>query len=302
MNQAVHTKGGFMTESILLNISQWKDNLKAYPWSKFFTKLFLLTSMFCFTNIYSVSAGTVRIKMATTTSTENTGLFYELLPPFEKLFNVKVDVIAVGTGKALKLGENGDVDMVLVHAKQSEEEFVDKGYGVNRRDVMYNDFILVGPEDDPADIEGKNAVESLKTIAENEVTFASRGDDSGTHKKEKTLWKEAGFTPKGQWYLETGQGMGATLQLADEKEAYTLVDRGTFIAYEDKVSLAILCEGDERLFNPYGIIAVNPARHPHSKYIYAMALIGWVTSPQGQKIIRDFNKDGKVLFHPNAYK
>ena len=246
--------------------------------------------------------GEVRIKMSTTTSTENSGLLYVLLPPFEEKFDVKVDVIAVGTGKALKLGENGDVDIVFVHAREAEEKFVEEGYGVNRRDVMYNDFIIVGPEEDPAGVKGKDAGESLKRIYSNKITFASRGDDSGTHKKEKALWEEVGLKPEGTWYLETGQGMGITLQMADEKKAYTMVDRGTYIAYENKVDLVILSEGDEGLFNPYGIIAVSPVKHPHVNYVYAMAIIAWVTSVEGQKIISDFKKDGKVLFHPNAYK
>lgn len=241
------------------------------------------------------------IKMSTTTSTENSGLLYALLPPFEEMFGVKVDVIAIGTGKALKLGENGDVDIVFVHARAAEDKFVADEYGVNRRDVMYNDFVMVGPESDPAGIKGKDAAESLKAIAAKSATFVSRGDDSGTHKKEKALWKETGIEPTGTWYLETGQGMGATLTLANEKQAYTLVDRGTYIAYEDKVDLIILCEGDEQLFNPYGIIAVSPAKHPHVKYLYAMALIGWITSVEGQKIIGEFKKNGKVLFYPSAY-
>lgn len=241
------------------------------------------------------------IKMSTTTSTENSGLLYALLPPFEDKFGVKVDVIAVGTGKALKLGENGDVDIVFVHARAAEDKFVADGFGVNRRDVMYNDFIIVGPEGDPAAIKGKSAVEALEAISGKNATFASRGDDSGTHKKEKALWKEAGIEPSGTWYLETGQGMGATLTLANEKQGYTLVDRGTYIAYEEKVDLVILSEGDERLFNPYGIIAVSPAKHPHVKYLHAMALIGWITSVEGQKVIGEFKKNGKVLFYPSAY-
>lgn len=245
--------------------------------------------------------GEEHIKMSTTTSTENSGLLYALLPPFEEMFGVKVDVIAVGTGKALKLGENGDVDIVFVHARAAEDKFVADGYGVNRRDVMYNDFVIVGPESDPVGIKGKDAAESFKAIEAKHATFASRGDDSGTHKKEKALWKEAGIEPSGTWYLETGQGMGATLTLANEKQAYTLVDRGTYIAYEDKVDLIILSEGDERLFNPYGIIAVSPAKHPHVKYLYAMALIGWITSVEGQKAIGEFKKNGKVLFYPSAY-
>lgn len=249
-----------------------------------------------------VRAEQIRIRMATTTSTENSGLLNELLPPFEKMFSVKVDVIAVGTGKALKLGENGDVDVVFVHARKAEDNFVEEGFGVNRRDVMYNDFVIVGPEDDPAFIRGNDGVEALTKIFYNKSFFVSRGEESGTHKKEKELWKIKDIEPEGKWYLETGQGMGATLQLADEKQAYTLIDRGTYIAYKDKVNLVILCEGDKRLFNPYGIIAVNPKRHPHTNYIHAMALIGWVTSPEGQEIIGDFKKGGKVLFHPNAYE
>ena len=242
-----------------------------------------------------------RVKLATTTSTDNSGLLEILLPPFEERFHVKVDVIAVGTGKALRLGENGDVDCVLVHAREAEDQFIRRGYGINRRDVMYNDFVIVGPDEDPADIKGKNAAAALKKIGQAKQPFLSRGDESGTHVKEKRLWNLAGIDSEGTWYVETGQGMGATLQMASEKRAYCLTDRGTFIALEKKLGLVILCEGDERLFNPYGIIAVNPHRHSHVKYVHAMALIGWITSPQGQKIIGEFKKNGKVLFHPNAY-
>jgi tungstate transport system substrate-binding protein len=243
-----------------------------------------------------------RLKLATTTSTDNSGLLKELLPPFEKMLNVRVDVIAVGTGKALELGKNGDVDIVLVHARSAEDQFVEEGYGVNRRDVMYNDFIILGPADDPAGIKGmKDAVAALKAIAGKEAGFASRGDDSGTHKREKILWKEAGIEPSGDWYMETGQGMGATLQVADEKRAYTISDRGTYLAYKGKIELEILVEGDtERLANPYGIIAVNPAVHSHVNYVYAMALIGWVTSVEGQKIIGEFKQFGELLFYPTA--
>ena len=253
-----------------------------------------------------------KIRMATTTSTENSGLLDVLLPPFEEEFNVKVDVIAVGTGKTLKLGENGDVDIVFVHARAAEDKFVNDGYGVNRRDVMYNDFIIIGPKNGPAGIKGmKDVAMALKQIADKcaqpsresgKASFASRGDDSGTHKKEKSLWKAAGVVPKGSWYMETGQGMGPTLQIADEKRGYTMTDRGTYLAYKDKIDLPILVEGDERLFNPYGIIAVNPAKHPHANYVYAMALIGWITSVEGQKIIADYKKFGEVLFHPTAIK
>jgi tungstate transport system substrate-binding protein len=242
-----------------------------------------------------------RIRMATTTSTDNSGLLAVLLPPFEGKYGLKVDVIAVGTGKALKLGENGDVDIVLVHAREAEDEFVEKGFGVNRRDVMYNDFIIVGPSDDPANVSKiSNAAEALSLITASGTEFISRGDDSGTHKKEKELWKDAGIEPKGKWYVEAGQGMGAVLQMADEKQAYTLTDRGTWLAYAAKLELKVLLEGDARLFNPYGIIAVNPALHPHVKYMESMLLIAWFTSPEGQKIIGGFKVNDQALFVPSA--
>ncbi len=242
-----------------------------------------------------------RIKLATTTSTDNSGLLEALLPPFEKRFGVQVDVIAVGTGKALKLGENGDVDAVLVHAREAEDRFVADGFGVNRRDVMYNDFVLAGPRTDPAGISGlPDVVAALIAISAKGAPFLSRGDDSGTHKKEKALWKAAGITPDGSWYLESGQGMGPTLLIADEKRGYTLTDRGTFLAYRGRVELVVLSEGDRRLFNPYGIIAVDPARHPHARYVLAMALIGWMTSQEGQRIIADFRVGNETLFHPMA--
>jgi tungstate transport system substrate-binding protein len=251
--------------------------------------------LFLTSGVYSVE----RIKMATTTSTENSGLLDVLLPPFESRFGVRVDVIAVGTGKALKLGENGDVDVVLVHSRDVEDEFVREGFGVNRRDVMYNDFVIVGPFDDPAGVGGSSdVVHVFKKLYRNKTPFVSRGDDSGTHMKEKKLWKISGIEPEGEWYIETGQGMGATLIIASEKRAYCLCDRGTFAAYKDKLELAVLSEGDNRLHNPYGIIAVNPAKHPHVKYVYAMALVGWVTSSEGQKIIAEYKKSGEILFCP----
>ena len=243
-----------------------------------------------------------RVRMATTTSLENSGLLSVLLPPFEKRFKVKVNVIAVGTGKALKLGENGDVDVLFVHARGAEDRFIRDGFGVNRRDVMYNDFVIIGPADDPVKIKGNDAPGAFRKIAFRKWFFVSRGDESGTHKKEKKLWELAGMKPRGKWYLETGQGMGTTLQIANEKRAYCLVDRGTYIAHSGKVELIILCEGEENLFNPYGIIAVSPKRHPYVNYVYAMALIGWVTSPEAQKLIGEFKKEGKILFHPSAYK
>ncbi len=244
-----------------------------------------------------------RLKVSSTTSTDNTGLFQALNPPFEERFGCRVDVVAVGTGKALKIGEMGDSDVVFVHSRSAEDAFVAAGYGVNRRDVMYNDFIILGPANDPAGIRGaKDVKKALAAIAKAEAAFISRGDDSGTHKKEKSLWKKDGINPKGRWYSEAGQGMGAVIQIANEKLAYTLADRGTYLAYKQKISLEILCEGDPDLFNPYGIMAVNPARHPHVKYVLALAYIGWVTSPEGQKIIREFGKEkfGQPLFIPVA--
>jgi len=261
----------------------------------------LLTVLILLSAVFSETQAEGRIKLATTTSTDNTGLLEVLLPPFEEMLDVRVDVIAVGTGKALKLGENGDVDVVLVHARAAEEKFLADGFGVNRRDVMYNDFVLVGPAEDLAGIRGvADITDVFRVLSATGVPFLSRGDDSGTHKKEQTLWKDTGLTPSGRWYMESGQGMGPTLLMADEKRGYTLVDRGTFIAYRERVNLVVLSEGDSRLFNPYGILAVNPARHSHVNYVHAMALIGWVTSTEGQRIVREFTVDGERLFHPMA--
>lgn len=266
-----------------------------------FKMVFLLTISMIL--ISSASANPTHLKLATTTSTENSGLLGVLLPPFEEKFGIKVDVIAVGTGKALKLGENGDVDVVLVHARAAEDKFIQEGYGVNRRDVMYNDFIILGPSNDPAEIKGeKNAVSVLKKIVERKAYFVSRGDDSGTHKKEKSLWQKTGINPQGKWYMEVGQGMGAALQIAYEKQAYILCDRGTFLAYKDKIDLVILFEGDTLFFNPYGIMAVNPALYPQVKYIEAMQLVAWVISVEGQKIIKEYKKEGEALFYPMAIK
>lgn len=243
-----------------------------------------------------------RLRLATTTSTHDTGLLDGILPPFEKKYGLKVDVVSVGTGKAIRLAENGDADVILVHAREAEDKFVNEGYGVNRRDVMYNDFLLVGPADGPAGIAGgRDAVAAFRAVAEAKAPFVSRGDDSGTNKKELKLWKEAGIKPEGKWYMEAGQGMGATLNIADEKNAYCLVDRATYTAFGDKVDLKPVCEGDGRLMNRYGIIAVSPTHHPHANYLGAMNLIGWVTSPDVQKMIGGFTRKGKVLFHPDAY-
>jgi len=269
-------------------------------------KVFLVLLCFLLFSTPVLSAET-RLKLSTTTSTENSGLLYELLPPFEKEFNVKVDVISVGTGKALKLGENGDADVVLVHARNLEDKFVADGYGVNRRDVMHNDFVIIGPGTDPAGIgKAKTAAEALKRIAKQKASFVSRGDQSGTHNKELSLWNKAKVKPSGSWYIESGRGMGEVLIMAHEKGGYTLTDRGTYLAFqkEGKINLPILFEGDPTLFNPYGIIAVNPERHTHVQYTLAMALIGWVTSQGGQKIIAEYGKGkyGAPLFYPDAIK
>jgi tungstate transport system substrate-binding protein len=241
------------------------------------------------------------LRLSTTTSTENTGLLAAILPPFEKRFGVKVDVIAVGSGKALKLGENGDVDAVLSHAPALEEAFMAAGFGVNRRAVMYNDFVVVGPPADPAKLrEATDAVDAFKRLAAARATFISRGDESGTHEKEKTLWSAAGLIPSGPWYISAGLGMGQVLQMADEKEAYALSDRGTYLAYKAKGDLGIVAQGDPALFNPYTVIAANPARHPKVRYFDAMALIAWLTSPEGQRLIGNFEIAGEQLFHPTA--
>lgn len=239
-----------------------------------------------------------RLRLATTTSTENSGLLKELIPPFEKANSVKVDVIAVGTGKALKLGETGDVDVVLVHARTLEDRFVAAGYGVDRRDVMYNDFVLLGPQEDPAGIEGMtDIVVALTKISATKVFFVSRGDESGTHTREKQLWNAAGITPAGDWYLEAGRGMGEVLVMADERQGYTLSDRGTYLAFLNKTELQIVLEGDQGLFNPYGVIMVNPQKHPHVKVSLAKKFLNYLISNQAKTLINGYRKGGEQLFY-----
>ncbi len=240
-----------------------------------------------------------RITMATTTSIENSGLLDYIIPDFEKRYGIGVNVIAVGTGRAIKLGENGDVDLILAHDRDAEENFIKEGFGVNRKEVMYNDFVIAGPVEDPAGIKDSwDAVTAFKKIFFHKHYFISRGDMSGTHKKETAIWNEAGLRPEGRWYLETGQGMGAALKIADEKRGYIISDRATYLNYKDKISLVILFEGDRRLFNPYSIIAVNPVKHPHVKYREAMLFIEWITSDEIQKKIEGYKKNGELLFHP----
>ncbi len=265
----------------------------------FIGRFFVLFVLFVVNN--SPAWAVTRLRMSTTTSTENSGLLDVLLPPFEQANNIKVDVIAVGTGKALKLGKNGDVDVVFVHAREAEDKFVADEYGVDRRDVMYNDFVVLGPAGDPAGLKkSESAADAFKRLAGGKVGFVSRGDDSGTHKREKSLWKAAGIVPHGKWYIESGQGMGAVLQMADEKRGYTLTDRGTYIAYADKINLEIVYKEDKGFFNPYGIIAVNPTKHPHIQYKSAKKFIDYLTGTLGQKIIADYTRNGQHLFFPNA--
>lgn len=254
---------------------------------------FTLIAAFC-----SVAPAQERLRMSTTTSTDNTGLLKELLPPFEKQCNCKVDVIAVGTGKALKLGEAGDVDVVLVHARELEDKFVAEGYGVNRRDVMYNDFVIIGPADDPAGVKSaKTAAEAFTKIADKPATFISRGDQSGTDVKEKAIWKSAGIQPSGSWYRSAGQGMGEVIIMATEQRAYTLSDRGTYNAFRHgKTDLQILFQNEPGLLNPYGVIAVNPKKFPQVKYDLAMKFIDYITGPEGQGIIANFKVGGDPIF------
>jgi tungstate transport system substrate-binding protein len=244
------------------------------------------------------------IIVQSTTSTQNSGLFDYILPQFTTKTGIEVRVVAVGTGQALKNARNGDGDVVLVHSKPDEEEFVAEGWGVKRHDVMYNDFVIVGPASDPAGIAGvKDADEAFKKIAEAKASFASRGDDSGTNKEEMRLWEAAGIDAKkasGDWYLETGSGMGATLNTAVGKQAYTLTDRGTWLSFANKDDFKILVEGDPKLFNQYGVILVNPEKHPTVKAKQGQAFIDWLTGPEGQAAIANYKIDGQQLFFPNA--
>lgn len=252
-------------------------------------------------NTYAEPTQKQTIRLATTTSTDNSGLLADLLPAFTDDTGYPVHVIAVGTGKALRMGRDGDVDVVLVHARAAEDQFVAEGYGVRRYGVMYNDFVLIGPAADPAGItHAKDAVSALKSIADRKATFISRGDDSGTHKKELGLWKKSGIKPSAQWYREAGQGMGKVIQIASEMEAYTLTDRGTWLAYQNKSPLKIRFEGDPLLFNPYGIIAVSPKRYPDINHVGANALIKWMISPDGQERIGNFRIGENHLFTPSA--
>ena len=248
---------------------------------------------------HASGADPATLRLATTTSTDNSGLLKVILPKFEAASGLKVHVISVGTGKAMKLGENGDVDVLLVHSRPDEDRFVAAGFGVGRRDVMHNDFVVVGPDADPARVRGmKDVIAAFRKILAARATFVSRGDDSGTDKMEKGYWQAVGGRPRGREYLLTGQGMGEVLTMAGNLRGYTLTDRATFGAYRSRVGLEILVEGDARMFNPYGLIAVNPARYPDVNSRGATQFIEWMTGADGRRAIAEFKVAGEQLFFP----
>jgi len=241
------------------------------------------------------------ITVASTTSTEQSGLFKHLLPEAKKALGFDVRVVAVGTGQALDMARRGDADVVFVHDKAAEEKFVAEGFALKRFEVMYNDFIVVGPRSDPARVKGNDVVTALKKIADTRSPFASRADKSGTHAAELRYWKAAGILePRGEWYRETGSGMGATLNTAAGMNAYALADRGTWLSFRNRAELVILVEGDTRLFNQYGVMLVNPARHPHVKKAAGQKFVDWIVSPAGQAAIAAYRVEGQQLFFPNA--
>ncbi len=265
-----------------------------------------LISLVAFAMLAGVSATAAQdnsIVVASTTSTQDSGLFGHILPLFKAKTGIEVKVVAQGTGQALDTGRRGDADVVFVHAKPQEEKFITEGFGVKRFPVMYNDFVLIGPKDDPAGAKGKDIVTALKAIKAKGAPFVSRGDRSGTHAAELALWKVADVDiaqDKGPWYKEIGQGMGAALNTASASNAYVLADRGTWISFKNRGDLAIVVEGDNRLFNQYGVILVNPDKHKHVKKELGQAFIDWLISPEGQKAIADYKISDQQLFFPNA--
>jgi len=263
-------------------------------------RVILVLAMLVFTSI--AQAGERFITLASTTSTQNSGLYDYLLPIFFAETGIEVRVVAVGTGQAIKIAKNGDADVLLVHHRPSEDAFVEFGYGIERRDVMYNDFVIIGPQSDPARVSSQTkARDGLTEIADNTALFISRGDESGTHKREKELWALSGIFPQGDWYREIGAGMGAALNMAASVDAYTLSDRGTWISFGNKGNLALLLSGDDALFNPYGIILVNPALHPHVKIKMARRFSNWIVSDAAQNAIGAFTQHNMQLFCPNAH-
>lgn len=243
------------------------------------------------------------ITVASTTSTEQSGLFKHLLPRFTGKTGIEVKVVALGTGQALDVGRRGDADVVFVHDQAAEEKFVGEGFGVKRQEVMYNDFVILGPKGDPAKASGKDVLEGLRRIAGTKAPFISRGDRSGTHAAELRYWKDAGIdlaAVRGDWYKEIGQGMGPALNTASAQNGYVLSDRGTWLSFKNRGELAVLVEGDRRLFNQYGVMLVNPAKHPHVKATDGQAFIDWLVSPEGQTSVADYKIEGQQLFFPNA--
>jgi tungstate transport system substrate-binding protein len=261
----------------------------------------LLAAAFVLASVFGAEARDRFITVASTTSTEQSGLFDHLLPQFTATSGIEIRVVAQGTGQALKTAENGDADVVFVHDPAAEKAFVQAGFGVERKPVMYNDFVLVGPAADPAGVKGAtDIVGALRKIAGAKAPFTSRGDESGTHKAELRLWKAAAIDPDGDWYRETGSGMGPTLNTASAMDAYTLTDRGTWLNFANRGDLAILVQGDKRLFNPYGVILVNPAKHPHVKAAEGQAFIDWLVSEEGQAAIAAYKIGGEQAFFPDA--
>ncbi|MFI2817232.1 substrate-binding domain-containing protein [Vreelandella piezotolerans] len=264
----------------------------------------LITASVCTTALAwsaSLLADDDFITLASTTSTENSGLFDAIIPTFTEATSIGVRVVAVGTGQAFEIGRRGDADSLLVHDTAGEEQFVAEGYATERLDVMYNDFVIVGPSDDPAGISDSESVaDAFARIAESESPFASRGDDSGTNRAEMRLWEDAGVTPQGEWYRELGSGMGPTLNTAAGMDAYTFTDRATWVAFDNPQNLTLLFEGDEALFNQYGSLLLSEERHPHLKHDLAAQWHQWLVSEEGQQAIADFEVDGQQLFFPNA--
>src|SRR5450759_4974887 len=272
------------------------------------SRLLSFTLAFCVCAIISLTSAAAQdrsIVVASTTSTQDSGLFGYLLPIFKAKTNIEVKVIAQGTGQALDTARRGDADVVFVHAKSQEEKFLAEGFGVKRFDVMYNDFVLIGPKGDPAGVKGSDIETALKTIQRLAVPFVSRGDKSGTHAAELALWKQAGVdiaAAKGPWYREIGQGMGAALNTADAMNGYVLSDRGTWISFKNRGDLEIVVEGDKRLFNQYGVMLVNPEKYPSVKKEFGQAFVDWLVSAEGQAAIAGYKIDGQQLFFPDAEK
>ncbi|CCK79030.1 MULTISPECIES: substrate-binding domain-containing protein [Desulfobacula] len=266
----------------------------------------LLAVAFVMTLAFSAQAQNKSLMMATTTSTDNTGLLDYLIPHFEKETGIALKWTATGTGKALKLGQNCDVDVLLVHAPPAEKKYIENGYGKDRRQVMYNDFVIIGPETDPAGIKGKSISDALNAVKSKQAVFMSRGDDSGTNKKEKLLWKNAGIAlpDKEKWYVQTGQGMLSTIHIAQEREGYTMTDRGTYIKYQSQkggnAPLKVLVEGDQILLNQYSVLTLAPENCPKAKYDLALQFSDWMASQNAQDLIKNFRLLGQKLFIPNA--